>query len=165
MLIDDSKGILSSIKTEMQEDRYVKSDRDLNVGDIIYQDMDKKDGLILNKGYGSRFKYFVIVGKNSKGDAIGLCIVNSNLDFYKLNPDKQQCQYILKAENYKGILTKDSCLDCAKLFLMKIRKSIAVKAELVGHLIKEDETKVLALAASSKFIDTHSKKVYRIGKK
>ena len=34
----------------MQEDRYVKSDRDLNVGDIIYQDMDKKDGLILNKG-------------------------------------------------------------------------------------------------------------------
>lgn len=81
MLIDDVKGALAALKTEMQEDRRIKSGADLNVGDIVYQNMDRSDGLVLNKGYDDRLKYFVIVGKNSKGDAIGLCLINSDLDF------------------------------------------------------------------------------------
>lgn len=63
MLIDDTKGALAALRTEMQEDKRIKSEADLNVGDIVYQDMDRKDGLVLNKGYDNRFKYFVIVGK------------------------------------------------------------------------------------------------------
>lgn len=143
----------------------VKPNTLFNVGDIVYQNMDRKDGLMLNKGYDERYKYFVIVGKNSKGDAIGLCLVNSNLDFYKDIPVMQRFQYILRHENYKGILQKDSRLDYAQLFSMKTRKSIAVKAQLVGHLTSEDETKVLSLVASCGFIDAHMKKVYRIGQK
>lgn len=69
MLIDDAKGALAALKAEMQEDRRIKSGTDLNVGDIVYQDMDRNDGLVLNKGYDDRLKIFVIVGKNSKGDA------------------------------------------------------------------------------------------------
>lgn len=37
MLIDDVKGALAALKTEMQEDRRIKSGADLNVGDIVYQ--------------------------------------------------------------------------------------------------------------------------------
>lgn len=74
----------------------------------------------------------------------------------------QHFQYILKANNYKGILTKDSRLDCAKLFTIKAKKSIAVKAEYVGHLTEEDKAKVMDLVSSCKFIDAHSKKVYNI---
>ena len=110
-------------------------------------------------------KYFVIVGKNSKGDAIGLCLINSDLDFYKNVPAMQRFQYTLKAANYKGVLTKDSRLDCAQLFPMKARKSVAVRAERVGHLTEEDEAKVLPLVASCGFIDAHMRKVYRIGQK
>lgn len=142
MLIDDAKGALAALKAEMQEDRRIKSGTDLNVGDIVYQDMDRNDGLVLNKGYDDRLKFFVIVGKNSKGDAIGLCLINSDLDFYKDVPDMQRFQYILKA-----------------------RKSVAVKAERVGHLTADDEAEVLPLVASCGFIDAHMRKVYRIGQK
>lgn len=165
MLIDDAKGALAALKAEMQEDRRVKPGTVLNVGDIVYQDMDRKDGLVLNKGYDDRYKYFVIVGKNSRGDAIGLCLINSDLDFYKDNPAMQRFQYILKGDDYKGILEKDSRLDCAQLFPMRTRKSVAVRAQLVGHLTPEDETKVLPLVASCGFIDAHMRKVYRVGQK
>lgn len=150
---------------ESEISKVIKSSEDINVGDIVYQDMDRNDGLVLNKEFSNRLKYFVIVGKNSKGDAIGLCLINSNLNFYSNVPEMQHFQYILRAENYEGILTKDSRLDCAKLFPMKIRKSIAVRAEYVGHLTEEDETNVLALVASCRFINPHSKKVFRIGQK
>lgn len=161
MMMVESHNNLSNEKRGESEP--IKSSQDLIVGDIVYQDMDRNDGLVLNKGYDSRFKYFVIVGKNTKGDAIGLCLINSDLDFYRNVPAMQRFQYILKAENYKGILTKDSRLDCAKLFSMKARKSVAVKAERVGCLTVEDKSKVLSLVSSCGFIDAHMKKVYRIG--
>lgn len=165
MLMDDPKGALLALKAEMQEENRVKTGEDLQVGDIVYQNMDRRDGLVLNKGFDERLKYFVIVGKNSKGDAIGLCLINSNLDFYQNLPVMQHFQYILRAVNYKGILEKDSRLDCAKLIPMKTKKSVAVKAQVVGHLTPKDEAVVLPLVASCDFIDAHMRKVYRIGKK
>lgn len=65
----------------------------------------------------------------------------------------------------KAEMLEDSRLDCAQLFPMKARKSVAVKAERVGHLTADDEAKVLPLVASCGFIDAHMKKVYRIGQK
>ena len=43
----------------------------------------------------------------------------------------------------KAEMQEDSRLDCAQLFPMKARKSVAVKAERVGHLTADDEAKVL----------------------
>lgn len=70
-----------------------------------------------------------------------------------------------ESADYKDVLKKDSRLDCAQLFPMKARKSVAVKAERVGHLTAEDEAKILPLVASCGFIDAHMRKVYRIGQK
>lgn len=165
MLIDDTKGTLASLKAAIQHEQQVASRSDLNVGDIVFQNMDTSDGLTLKNGYATRYKYFVIVGKNSKGDAVGLCLINSDLDFYKNNPSRQKFQYTLKLADYEGILDKDSRLDCAELFTMKARKSVAVKAEVVGHLTSEDEEEVMQLVASCCFIDERRKKVYRIGQK
>lgn len=161
----DQKGKLAALKAQMVADQQVKSADDMQVGDIIYQNTDKNDGLTLNGPYVTRKKYFVIVGKNSKGDAIGLCFINSNLDFYKNNAAMQQYQYILKQKDYPSILTKDSRLNCAELFTMRARKSVAVKAEVVGHLTEADENVVIPLVASCGFIDAHLRKVYRIGAK
>lgn len=147
----------------MSESIKIKSGDDLCVGDIVCQNLDRNDGLVLNKGYNERRKYFVIVGKNSKGDAIGLCLINSNLDFYKYVPAMQRFQYVLKADNYIGILSKDSRLDCAQLFPMKIKKCVAVKAMIVGQLTANDKQQVLSLVSSCGFIDEHIRKVYRIG--
>ena len=164
MLIDDAKGSLAALRAAIKQEQQVSSGSDMNVGDIVYQNMDANDGLTLKNGYQNRNKYFVIVGKNSKGDAIGLCFINSDLDFYKNNPNRQKYQYTLKQENYPGILEKDSRLDCAELFTLKARKSVAVKAEVVGHLTSDDEEKVIPLVSSCGFIDEHKKKVYRIGR-
>lgn len=60
MLIDDAKGALAALKAGMQEDRRIKSGTDLNVGDIVYQDMDRNDGLVLNKGYDDRLKFLLL---------------------------------------------------------------------------------------------------------
>lgn len=46
MLIDDTKGALMMSKTEMQEGNRIKPNTVLNVGDIVYQNMDRKDGLV-----------------------------------------------------------------------------------------------------------------------
>ena len=43
------KHATTALKTEMQEDRRIKSGADLNVGDIVYQNMDRSDGLDLTK--------------------------------------------------------------------------------------------------------------------
>jgi hypothetical protein len=142
--------------------KLVASRDDLKVGDIVFQTLDRNDGLTLTSDYATRNKYFVIVGKNSKGDAIGLCLVNSNLDFYKDVPEMQKFQYILKQADYPAVLTKDSRLDCAVLFPMKARKSVAVKARVVGHLTETDEKVVLPLVASCGFIDEHVRKVFRL---
>lgn len=165
MLKDEEKGKLTAVKTKVEDENRVKSDSELNVGDIVYQDMDRKDGLTLNGQYDDRLKYFVIVGKNTKGDAMGICLINSNLDFYKNVPVMQSFQYILKAKDYKGILKKDSRLNCAELFKMNKRKSVAVRALLVGHLTAEDEKNVLALVASCGFINENDKRKYRLGQK
>lgn len=150
---------------EESDNKTITSRGDIAVGDIVYQELDRNDGLILTGDYATRRKYFVIVGKNSKGDAIGLCLVNSNLDFYKDNPLMQKFQYTLLQKDYPDVLTKDSRLDCALLFPMKVRKSVAVKAQVVGHLTEADEKAVFPLVASCEFIEEHLRKVYRIGQK
>lgn len=165
MLIDDAKGSLTAPKAANKDEQQVKARSDLNVGDIVYQCMDRNDGLTLKGDYNTRYKYFVIVGKKSNGDAIGLCLINSNLDFYKNNPNRQRFQYILKQANYPSILKKDSRLDCTDLVEMKVRKSVAVKAEVVGHLTDDDEAVVLPLVASSDYIGEHQKKIYHIRQK
>jgi hypothetical protein len=133
MLIDDAKGSLAALRAAIKDDLLVKTRSDMNVGDIVYQCMGRNDGLTLKGDYNTRYKFFVIVGKKANGDAIGLCLINSALDFFKNAPDRQRFQYTLKQTDYPTILKKDSRLDCTDLVEIMVRKSMAVKAEVVGH--------------------------------
>ena len=163
MLLDDAKGTLGRLRASIDEERRQVSGRDdFNVGDVVFQRMDRKDGLTLNNGYDDRNKYFVIVGKKSNGEAIGLCLINSDLDYYKNSPELQKYQYLMRKDDYPGVLVKDSRLDCAQLFKMTARKSVAMKAEIAGHLTDEDKDRILSLVASCEFINGHDKKVYHI---
>lgn len=162
MLIDDKKGSLATLYTKVKSSNKVRKKDDFNVGDIIFQRMDTNDGLTLNDGYNTRNKYFVIVGKNTKGDAIGVCLINSNLEYHIDNPIMQKYQYTLYQKDYPSILTKDSRLDCAVLFPMRTRKSIAVKAEKVGHLTESDKNAIMPLLASCPFINEHMRRLYQI---
>lgn len=162
--MDDANGTLAELKAANVDENIVKSRDDLNVGDMVYQCMDKNDGLTLNKGYDTRNKIFVIVGKKSNGEAVGMCLINSNFNYYKDDDERQKFQYTIKKANYPDVevLVKDSCLDCSKLFPMNARKSVAVRAEVVGHLTAEDEAKIIPLVVSCGFINEHQKKVFHI---
>lgn len=136
---------------------------DVNIGDIIYQDLHSNDGLKLKHGFRSRRKYFVIVGKKSNNEAIGVCLINSNLDYYSSDMYRAKYQYILKKELYSDFLIKDSRLDCSELFEIPVKKSIAMKAIIVGHLVEEDLKQVIYLLKTCDYINEKRRKVFHIG--
>ncbi|MCH5307633.1 MAG: hypothetical protein J1E37_06080 [Prevotella sp.] len=160
--MDDASGTLAALNEAIHDAAKVKSRDDMNVGDIVYQTMDRNDGLTLNKGYDTRNKLFVIVGKKSNGEAVGTCLINST---FKGDAERQKFQYTIRKDKYPdvAVLTSDSPLDCSKLFRMNVRKSVAVKAEIVGHLTDEDKENIIQLVTSCGFVNNHDKKVFRIG--
>ncbi len=63
--MDDEKGILASLKSKLSDENKVTSADDLNVGDVVYVELDKNDGLVLNGKYVTRLKYVVVAGAKS----------------------------------------------------------------------------------------------------
>lgn len=161
MLIEDKSGRLESLRKSIVEKQRVSSREDLSPGDIVYQCLDRKDGLVLKDSYTTRNKYFVVVGKNSKGDAVGICLVNSNLEFFG-NSERKRYQYILKKDDYPQVLDRDSRIDCSTLFTMSLKKAVAVKGQKVGSIKADDWNHIISLVAECEFINMHDKKVYRI---
>ena len=45
--MDDVNGTLAGLKSELSRSCQVKSSDDLHVGDIVYVELDKNDGLVL----------------------------------------------------------------------------------------------------------------------
>ncbi len=162
MIIDDAKNSLASLRTEISEEARIKSKDDLHVGDILSLEMDEKDGLKLRGGYKTRDKFVVVIGINSKGDAIGAILINSEIDYTKDTPELKPFQFPMKQEMYPEILDYDSWLDCTDLFLLKSRKIVAKKAEFKCRLLDDDFPKVLDLVKDYEGIARHIKVKYGI---
>lgn len=162
MIVDDAKNSLASLRSEISEASRVKSKDNLHVGDILCLEMDEKDGLKLRGGYKTRNKFVVVVGINSKGDAIGALLINSEIDYTKDTPELKPFQYPMKQEKYPEILDYDSWLDCTDLFLLKSRKIVAKKAEYKCRLQDDDFPMVMDLVKGYEGIDRHLKVKYGI---
>lgn len=162
MIIDDAKNSLASLRTEISEEARVKSKDDLHVGDILSLEMDENDGLKLRGGYKTRDKFVVVIGINSKGDAIGALLINSEIDYTKDTPELKPFQYPMKQEKYPEILDYDSWLDCTDLFLLKSRKIVAKKAEFKCRVQDDDFPKVIGLVRNYEGIARHIKVKYGI---
>ena len=162
MIIDDAKNSLALLRSEISEETRVKSKDDLHVGDILSLEMDEKDGLKLRGKYKTRNKFIVVIGINSKGDAIGALLINSEIDYTKDTPELKPYQYPMNQEKYPEILDYDSWLDCTDLFLLKSRKIIAKKAELKCKVQVDDFHKVIGLVRDYEGIDKHIKVKYGI---
>jgi hypothetical protein len=162
VIIDDAKNSLASLRTEISEEARVKSKDDLHVGDILSLEMDEKDGLKLRGGYKTRDKFVVVIGINSKGDAIGALLINSEIDYTKDTPELKPFQYPMKQARYPEILDYDSWLDCTDLFLLKSRKIVAKKAEFKCRVQDDDFLNVLGLVRDYEGIARHIKVKYGI---
>ena len=157
----DFKGKLADLKENLKAASLVQSADDLKVGTIIYVEMDKKDGLVLNEGYPTRLKYVVVAGSKSDRKEVCAVLVNTDAD-YSDAPDWKAEQYPLLQKNYPGVLDYDSWLDCTDPKTLTVRKLKAKKAEVKGCLIADDLKAVMTKLKNSDFIDPRTKKVYGI---
>lgn len=160
MIIDDSRNVLAHLKAELHEESAVKASADMNIGDIVYLEMDENGGLTLRNGYATRRKYVVIIGKNEKGNLVGSLIVNSKITPFKRTAVMQQYQYLLRQSDYPQILNYDSWLDCTELFELDANKIVSVEGELKGKLTETDLANAMNLVKRCGFINRQAKEKF-----
>lgn len=154
---------LRQLQQQLQRDAIVKDAEELQVGDIVYYDMDSADGITLINGYVSRLKYVVIAGAKSNLKELCAVLINSDND-HSLAPDWQAEQYLIRQDDYPEILDRDSWIDCTDPKELKVSKIKAKKAEKKGHLNDRDLANVMKHLKENDFIDNHTRKVYGIDK-
>ena len=55
--MDTKESTLAQLKEKLRQESLVKGIEDLQVGDIVYYDMDRADGIVPLPGYDTRLKY------------------------------------------------------------------------------------------------------------
>lgn len=163
MGIIDSRGALATLREQIHEEKVVKGIDDLHVGDIVYYDMDRADGITLKNGFDSRLKYVVVAGAKSNAKEICAVLINSNHD-YSSDVDWQAEQYMIKKADYPEVLDDDSWIDCSDPKEIKVCKIKAKNAEKTGRLNDFDLNNVMKHLKENGFVDNHMRKVYGIDK-
>ncbi|MDO4161227.1 MAG: type II toxin-antitoxin system PemK/MazF family toxin [Prevotellaceae bacterium] len=160
---ENSNKLLSQFKEQLRQDSLVNGIEDLQVGDIIYYDMDKADGISPKDGYNSRMKYVVVAGSKNNSKEVCAVLINTNND-YSSAKDWQSEQYLIKQSDYKDFLDHDSWIDCTDLKEIKVAKIMSKEAEKKGHLNDRDLANVMKHLKENDFITNHTRKVYGIDK-
>ena len=133
---------LSQLKEQMRQESLVKGIEDLQVGDIVYYDMDRADGIVPTPGYDSRLKYVIVAGAKSNAKEVCAVLINTDND-HSLAPDWQAEQYLIRQEDYPEILDHDSWIDCTDPKELKVAKIKAKEAEKKGRLNDDDLANVM----------------------
>ena len=157
----DHNDVLKDLHAQIQESSLVRSADDIQIGDIVYVEMDRNDGLVLVDGYDTRLKYIVVAGSKSDKKEFAVVLINSEADFSD-DPDWQGEQYLLRHSDYAGVLEHDSWIDCTDPKILSLRKMKAKKASKKGCLVERDLVNVTQKLKNSEFIDERTKKVYHL---
>jgi hypothetical protein len=123
----EANDLLSKLQEQIRQDSLIKGADDLKVGDIVYYDMDRTDGIKPTQGYDSRLKYVVVAGAKSNSKEICAVLINTDKN-YSLEADWQAEQYLIKQEDYPDILDHDSWIDCTDPKELKVSKIKAKEA-------------------------------------
>ena len=161
--MDTKESILARLKEKLRQDSLVKGIEDLQVGDIVYYDMDRADGIVPLPGYDTRLKYVIVAGEKSNLKEVCAVLINTDND-YSSAPDWQAEQYCIRQADYSEILDHDSWVDCTDPKELKVSKIKAKKAEKKGRLNSRDLANIMKHLKENDFIDAHTRKVYGIDK-
>ena len=99
----DHNDVLKDLHAQIQESSLVRSADDIQIGDIVYVEMDRNDGLVLVDGYDTRLKYIVVAGSKSDKKEFAVVLINSEADFSD-DSDWQGEQYLLRHSDYADVL-------------------------------------------------------------
>lgn len=158
---DRANNLLNNLREQMRTQSVVKGIEDLQVGDIVYYDMDRFDGIVPNEGYDSRQKYVVVAGSKVNNTDVCVVLVNSNKD-YSPAADWQAEQYLIRQMDYPGILDHDSWIDCTDLKELRVSKIKTKEATKKGHLNSRDLANIMRHLKENDFIEPHIRKIYGI---
>lgn len=161
--MDTEASILAQLKEKQRQESLVRGIEDLQVGDIVYYDMDRADGIVPSHGHDTRLKYVVVAGTKSNLKEVCAVLINTDND-YSSEPDWQAEQYLIRQADYPGILEYDSWIDCTDPKELKVSKIKAKEAEKKGRLNVRDLANVMRHLKENAFIDSHTRKVYGIDK-
>lgn len=82
-------------------------------GEVYRLCLTKEEGIIpKNKGDEGRKKFFVVVGKDQEGNAIGFVLINSEINKH-LPESRRKLHYLLKASEYEFLGDQDRFVDCS----------------------------------------------------
>lgn len=157
------ESTLAQLKEKLRQESLVKGIEDLQVGDIVYYDMDRADGIVPLPGYDTRLKYVIVAGAKSDSKEVCAVLINTDND-YSSAPDWQAEQYCIRQADYPEILEYDSWIDCTDPKELKVSKIKAKEAEKKGCLNPRDLANVMKHLKENGFIDNHTRKVYGIDK-
>lgn len=160
---EKTNALLSQIRSQLRLNSLVKGIEDLQVGDIVYYDMDRADGIVPTIGYDSRLKYVVVAGAKSNAKEVCAVLINSDND-YSPSADWQAEQYLIRQCDYPEILDHDSWIDCTDPKELKVSKIKAKDAEKRGHLNDRDLANVMKHLQENDFISEATRRAYGIDK-
>lgn len=154
---------LLRIRSSLKAKSLVRGIDDLQVGDIVYYDMDRADGIVPTGGYDSRLKYVVVAGAKSNAKEVCAVLINSDND-YSSDTDWQSEQYLIRQCDYPEILDHDSWIDCTDPKELKVSKIKAKDAEKRGRLNDIDLANVMKHLQENDFISEAIRRAYGIDK-
>lgn len=109
-------------------------------GEVYRLKLSKEEGVIpKSAGDETRKKYFVVVGKDEQGNAIGFVLINSEINKY-LPESRRKLHYLLKASDYAFLEDEDRYVDCSDFkMISKERFSVLFSGDKMKGKIHEDD--------------------------
>lgn len=92
----------------------------INVGDIHFLNLDKRNGITPKRGDENRDKYFIVLGFDGEGNVIGGVVINSNIN-YNLPSEITDYYLPIKVEQFP-FLRYNSFVNCSKIIIAKRHK-------------------------------------------
>lgn len=92
----------------------------INIGDIHFLNLDKRNGITPKGSDGNRDKYFIVLGFNEDGNIIGGVVINSSIN-YRLPSEVTDYYLPIKVEQFP-FLRYNSFVNCSKIIIANRHK-------------------------------------------
>ncbi len=109
-------------------------------GDVYRFRLTPEEGVVpKNKGDIERNKYFIVIGKDSQGNAFGFVLINSEVNPY-LPKCRRDLHKVLKASKYEFLENQDRYVDCSDFKKISKERFVEVFSadKLKGKLDDDD---------------------------
>lgn len=103
-------------------------------GNVYGLPLNEENGITPHSNEIARYKYFIILGKDEKGNLFGGVVINSNINPNQ-SPQLKLLHYPISSEKYP-FLKKNSYVNCVSLITVKLE--LIKKANLLGQVEDAD---------------------------